>query len=433
MMHGLKIFNAACKGCVNCIKSCPTEAIRVIDGLVHILPDLCIDCGECLRTCRKKALGLDEDDWRELLSQKVPVLADPSFFAQFAAWRPDGVPEALEQSGIRTLNTRRAFDLAALAVARYLEEAPREELPLISTYCPAVLRLIRIRFPELLSRTVPVESPLEVSAELWGRDHGGEAPVLLAPCPAKITMVREPLGRDRSAIGAAVSIRRVVRDLLSSGIKMHTPQEEALTSRRDLPWALRGGEAEHVRRFARRPVRAIAVSGHRNTLDVLRDLELGRLQGVDYVECRFCDLGCIGGVANAESRFLAEIRVKTTEVSWELSQEEREDLEQLHASGIWRLQKDIKPQNRLPLGGDFSEAMNQLTRFREVLDQLPHIDCGACGRPSCQAMAEDIVRGNAELTDCIFKLRERIASLAGEIEGLSRNVPHTLRTREKDR
>ena len=51
MMHRLKIFNAACKGCVNCIKSCPTEAIRVIDGLVHILPDLCIDCGECSRAC----------------------------------------------------------------------------------------------------------------------------------------------------------------------------------------------------------------------------------------------------------------------------------------------------------------------------------------------------------------------------------------------
>lgn len=432
MMHGMKIFNAACKGCVNCIKSCPTEAIRVIDGLVNILPDLCIDCGECLRTCRKKALGLDEDDWRELLSQHVPVLADPSFFAQFAAWRPDGAPEALAMGGIKTLDTRRAFDLAALAVARYLEEAPREDLPLISTYCPAVLRLIRIRFPELLPRTVPVESPLEVAAELWGRDHGEEAPVLVAPCPAKITMVREPLGRDRSAIGAAVSVRRVVRDLLSSGLKSHVPLE-APTTRRDLLWALRGGEAEHVRRFARRPVRAIAVSGLRNTLDVLRDLELGRLQGVDYVECRFCDLGCIGGVANAESRFLAEIRVKTTEVSWEISEEEQNELERLYATGIWRLRKDIKPQNRLPLGGDFSEAMNQLTRFREVLDQLPHIDCGACGRPSCQAMAEDIVRGNAEVTDCIFKLRERIASLAGEIEGLSRNVPHTLRTREKDR
>ena len=431
MMHGIKIFNAACKGCVHCIKSCPTEAIRVIDGLVHILPDLCIDCGECLRTCRKKALGLDEDDWRELLSQQVPVLADPSFFAQFAAWSPDGAPEALEMAGIKTLDSRRAFDLAALAVARCLDEAPREELPLISTYCPAVLRLIRIRFPELLSRTVPAESPLEVAAELWAREFGGCPPVLLAPCPAKITMVREPLGRDRSAIGAAVSVRRVVRDLLSSGIKNH-PQRTELSSRRDLLWALRGGEAEHVRRFARRPVRAIAVSGLRNTLDVLRDLELGRLQGVDYVECRFCDLGCIGGVANAESRFLAEIRVKTTEVSWDLSEEDREELEHLHASGIWRLRKDIKPQNRLPLGGDFSEAMGQLARFREVLGQLPLIDCGACGRPSCQAMAEDIVRGNAEVTDCVFKLRERIAALAGEIEGLSRNVPHTLRTREKE-
>ena len=63
MSHSVKVFEAACKGCVNCLKSCPTEAIRVVNGSIRILPELCIDCGECLRTCGKKALGLEEDDW----------------------------------------------------------------------------------------------------------------------------------------------------------------------------------------------------------------------------------------------------------------------------------------------------------------------------------------------------------------------------------
>ena len=33
---------------------------------------------------------------------------------------------------------------------------------------------------------------------------------------------------------------------------------------------------------------------------------------------------------------------------------------------------------------------------------LPGIDCGACGAPSCEALAEDVVRGQAKVNACIF-------------------------------
>jgi Na+-translocating ferredoxin:NAD+ oxidoreductase RNF subunit RnfB len=77
--------------------------------------------------------------------------------------------------------------------------------------------------------------------------------------------------------------------------------------------------------------------------------------------------------------------------------------------------------------------MARLKKLNAIHDKLPHIDCGACGRPTCFALAEDIVRGKAEITDCIFKLREKISSLASEIGTLSRNLPHTLQTREGEK
>ena len=33
-----------CKGCTNCIKHCPTEAIRVRNGKAQIIAERCIDC-----------------------------------------------------------------------------------------------------------------------------------------------------------------------------------------------------------------------------------------------------------------------------------------------------------------------------------------------------------------------------------------------------
>ncbi|EKD32577.1 MAG: hypothetical protein ACD_77C00048G0006, partial [uncultured bacterium] len=39
---------------------------------------------------------------------------------------------------------------------------------------------------------------------------------------------------------------------------------------------------------------------------------------------------------------------------------------------------------------------------RELKKLFPGIDCGACGAPSCEALAEDIVKGHAEISSCIF-------------------------------
>lgn len=433
MSHSVKVFEAACKGCVNCLKSCPTEAIRVVNGSIRILPELCIDCGECLRTCGKKALGLEEDDWELIRSHPPAVLAaDPTFFAQFSAyWHPSMVQEALKAWGMELImdQAATAFDLSAYAVARALEMSPRQHLPLISTYCPSVVRLIQVRFPELLGRLVPVDNPLNMLGDLWQRETGREDPItLLSPCPSKITMVRTPICRTSTPFDHVVSVRRVTRQLLAAGPQIAETLPDP-SNRRWLKWSLRGGESRHVRAFSKRNLTTLAVSGLRNTLDLLQDLELGRLAGVDFVECRICDLGCIGGIATAESRFLASLRLQALETPWEPTPEELETAKTLYEEDRWILDRPILPRPRLPLSDNLSEAMSKLKEMKAIHAELPHIDCGSCGRPSCKAMAEDIVRGEGEITDCIFKLREEIGDMATRIVSLSKSVPHTIKGR----
>ena len=96
MSGGIKIRESRCRGCANCIKSCPTEALRVIDGLVRILPDLCIDCGECIRSCKDKAITVNDDEWDLIKSREGLILvADPTFYVQVGAYsRPRLMKEA---------------------------------------------------------------------------------------------------------------------------------------------------------------------------------------------------------------------------------------------------------------------------------------------------------------------------------------------------
>ena len=434
MAHSLRISYSACHGCVNCIKSCPTEALRVIDGSITIIKDLCVDCGECMRACERKALGLDDDDWDLIRAHgTVEALPDPTFFAQFGSfWLPDLAKKALGAWGVDLLidEMETAFDLSAYASSRIIQNLSQEQLPLISVYCPAVVRLIQLQFPELLSRMLPIENPLDIAAELWRKRTKSYAPVtLFTPCPAKITLIRDPLGREPSALQHVVSLRKVVHTLMASGAKVTASQEARLRHMwRFAAWSMRGGESKHVSRFAGRDITVLAVSGLRNTIDLLQQIELGRLKGVDFVECRTCDLGCVGGVAVPESRFLLNVRNRNIDIDWTLTPKKEEELAALYAvEKNWKTRDAIPSKQRVPLSNDLSEAMSRMKQMKAIFAELPHIDCGACGRPSCMAMSEDIVREQGEITDCIFKLREGIVSLANQIVSLADLQPHTIK------
>ena len=49
--HSVRLDKDKCRGCTNCIKRCPTGAIRIRSGKAKVLKELCIDCGECIRVC----------------------------------------------------------------------------------------------------------------------------------------------------------------------------------------------------------------------------------------------------------------------------------------------------------------------------------------------------------------------------------------------
>ena len=68
---------------------------------------------------------------------------------------------------------------------------------------------------------------------------------------------------------------------------------------------------------------------------------------------------------------------------------------------------------------DINEALKKMDKIEEIRKKLPGLDCGSCGSPTCQALAEDIVGGYAREMDCLFLLKEQVRRMAEQMVDLS--------------
>ena len=153
------------------------------------------------------------------------------------------------------------------------------------------------------------------------------------------------------------------------------------------------------------------------------------MRDVDYVECSACSGGCIGGPLTAENKFVAEKNLKLR-LSAMRSTEPGDRLATMAQSMVCEgfpqsaaYVKKLIPRPMMQLDDDILEAMKKFEHMEEVLRSLPGLDCGACGAPSCQCLAEDIVQGKANEIDCIFKLRSSVKRLAHGMLELAKQIP----------
>jgi ArsR family metal-binding transcriptional regulator len=94
--------------------------------------------------------------------------------------------------------------------------------------------------------------------------------------------------------------------------------------------------------------------------------------------------------------------------------------ERLKSEGYFLREKAEVNPSPYRLGEDLSTAIEKMKRLEDILKSLPGINCGSCGAPNCRALAEDIVNGEARLTDCIFKLKDSIEEYARSLINMIR-------------
>lgn len=440
--HSVHLVEDKCKGCVNCIKRCPTEAIRVRDGKAHIIEARCIDCGECVRICPNQAKTVIADKLACLKDFSFNVaLPAPAIYSQF---REGTQPEQVLAT-LRAVGFDYVVDVAFCAdlVGRKIREAiarPSSIRPLISSACPAVVRLIQVRFPNLVEHVLPIISPMRAAAKLAKlqvHEHY-DIPTerigiwFITPCPGKVSAVNEPAGYEDAIITGAIPIAEVY-PLLREKLVRDPAEIQRLAedlkkgSGLGIGWARSGGENQSIDGG-----RQIAVDGIHSVIGILEDVERGKLSDIDYIEAQACIGGCVGGVLTVENPFITRRRIRLLaqdEVpvsDEELTQGDKAADEVMAVEGWFQHDVPLEPRPTLKLDDDMATAMRKMDQMAHILDSLPGLDCGSCGAPNCQALAEDVVRGLATEMDCVFKLRERVRQLASEMFELSEKVPPAM-------
>lgn len=412
--HSVTLDISKCKGCTNCLKRCPTEAIRIRDGHAIINPARCIDCGECIRLCPYKAKKAASEQFEEGMRRfkwKIALPA-PSLYGQFDNLEDiDYVLQGLLDFGFDDVyEVARAAELVSGYTRRYIKQ-PGIERPVISSACPVVTRLISLRYPSLCDNVMQLAPPIDIAAKLARENALKDNPGLkssdigicfISPCPGKVSYVKNGFSPE---VDCVVSMRDMYFSLLPLMNRIKNPLPLSHSGMIGVSWASTGGESTAIFND-----KYLAADGIENVIRVLDEIDNGSFPDIEFVELNACSGGCVGGVMTVENPYIAKARLQTLKRYMPVSQnwEYKLDEDESTIPDIYK-SPELQYIPAAPLASDRGSALQMLADMEEVNASLPDLDCGSCGAPSCRAFAEDVVTGEAEANECVVRMRQLLS------------------------
>ncbi|HDS29998.1 MAG TPA: 4Fe-4S dicluster domain-containing protein [Firmicutes bacterium] len=424
-VHALEFDTEKCAGRLRCVRVCPTHAIRVKKGKVRVSSSLCIDCGNCLVACPEGTIKPRTDSWEDVEKFKFKVaIVSPTLFGQFpVAIKPAHIIDGLLAIGFDAVHDISIeSELINIAIQDYLDEYDGP-LPLISSTCPVVVRLIQVAYPDMVGQIIPIEPPREIAGREARKRYSEElgiAPkdigvIYITPCPAKIVSIKQPAEGAPSNLDLAIGINDLYNPLLSAITHRERDERAGKIVRSKtglhgisfLHMALTGGQSRELSR-----IRPMSVAQLPNIIRVFEDIEKGKLRNIDFIEAYSCTAGCIGGAFTVDERFVARAKIyQLVKEAQDGSEHVSREAARLYKKGEYFIRQQFKPR---PIQGrriDWTEKIRRIKAKEEFVKLLPRIDCSLCGAPTCEVFAEDVANGRSKPEDCVLVGENRLELL----------------------
>lgn len=312
----------------------------------------CVGCGQCAAVCPTGAIVIRKDTgrvWPELNDKNTKVVAQVAPAVRVAMAKEFGLPENENSMGritaaLRRLGFDEVYDTATGADLTVLEESNEflqrieagENLPLITSCCPAWIQYCEKNHPELMKNISTCKSPMQMFSSVIKAKYATSSRrvvcVAVMPCTAKkFECAREEFMHDGvPETDYVITTQELIQMIHKAGIVFEELEPEAVDSvfstctGAGVIFGVTGGVTEAVLRrlstdksnkalmsiafndvrgmkgvkettipYGDKEVRIAIVSGLKNAESVIQALKNG--EHFNFIEVMACPGGCVAG------------------------------------------------------------------------------------------------------------------------------------------
>ena len=410
MANCLTLKKSNCKNCYKCIRHCPVKAIRFSGNQAHIIGNECILCGQCFVVCPQDAKEIvnEVEKVKVFLQSGEPVVVSiaPSFIANYDGAGINSMRTALKKLGFYDVEeTAIGATIVKNEYERMLEEEDRDVV--ISSCCHSINLLIQKHYPAVLEYLADVMSPMQAHCQDIKKRIPNAKTVFVGPCVAK----KDEAEYYDGIVDAVLTFEELSEWLQEEKIEIETVQDNNNYSRaRFFPTT--GGILKTMSEV--KGYTYVAIDGVENCIQVLKDLEKGKIHNC-FIEMSACVGSCVGGPVIEKYHHTSNIKDYIEVANY--AGKKDFDVAQPKTVELKKTFTYIEQRNTKPSEIEINNILRQMGKFKPSQE----LNCGSCGYNTCREKAIAIIQGKAEISMCLPFLKDKAESFSDTIVNNSPN------------
>ena len=173
-MQWIEIEKGNCSDCYKCLRSCPSKAIKIIDGRAEVVKEMCIVCGHCQVVCPQHIIKVKSRlrNVQAAIDDDFQVIASiaPSFVGAFDMNYPGQFKTALKKLGFSDVSETGIG--AEYVKQEYIDALKTQKYKnFITSSCPSANYLIQKYYPRCIDFLAPTVSPMLAHGKLMKKAH----------------------------------------------------------------------------------------------------------------------------------------------------------------------------------------------------------------------------------------------------------------------